>query len=200
MATFTKTFRVLALAGGAVSLGLAGSASATEVTFIGGSYAELCSTLAHNVDDVKSVELTGSRMAVPPIAICTLAINEEAGAPTDKAGSYNNRGVLHFDAGNFAAALADFDQAIRIADTLAAAHVNRGYTLVAMRRWEDSLDSFDRGITLGAPDPARAYFNRGIAYEESGNVRAAYYDYLKASELAPEWEEPKQELARFSVR
>lgn len=194
-----QLLKSLALAGTTASLVVAGSVGATEVTFIGGGYAEMCSSSATSLS-FEGVELTGSRMSVSPEEICTLAIEDEASAASERAASYNNRGVLYFDQGKYAEALADFDQALVLMDTLAAAHINRGYTLVAQKRWADSLPSFDRGIELGAPDPARAHYNRGMAHEELGHVRDAYYDYRKASELDPEWEEPKQDLARFQVR
>ena len=168
-------FKSLALAGTVASL-VAGAAAATELTFIDGGYAELCSSIAHNLDARERVELTGSRMSIAPVDICTLAVEDEASAPVDKAGSYNNRGVIYFDEGKYEEALRDFEQALVIMDSLAAAHINRGYTLVAQKRWADSLPSFDRGIELGAPDPARAHFNRAIAHEELGDVREAYYD------------------------
>jgi tetratricopeptide (TPR) repeat protein len=189
------------LAGAIASLCVAGAAAgANEVTFIDGGYAEMCSSVAHNIDDANFIALTGSRMRISAVEICTLAIEDEATAPIDTAGSYNNRGVLLFEEGKIEAALADFDSALVIAETLAAAHINRGYTLVAMERWADSVQAFDRGIELGAPDPARAHFNRGIAHEELGHLREAYNDYKLASELDPAWEEPKRELARFTVR
>jgi tetratricopeptide (TPR) repeat protein len=194
-----QKFKSLALAGTTAGVLAAGAVAATEVTFIGGGYAELCSSLATSLSG-EGVELTGSRLTIPPVEICTLAIEDEASAPSEQAGSYNNRGVLLFDEGKFDAALADFDQALVLNNSLAAAHINRGYTLVALKRWADSVPSFDRGIELGSPDAARAHFNRGIAHEELGHVRDAYYDYRKASELDPEWEEPKQELARFRVQ
>lgn len=193
-------FSKLARAGTLASLGLAATANATEVMFIDGGYAEMCSTLAHNLGEVAAVELTGSRLGIPPLEICTRAIEEEMSTPDQLAASYTNRGVLLFDQGSLDAALADFDQALVRSETLAAAHINRGYTLVALQRWADSIPAFDRGLTLGAPDPAKAHFNRAIAHEELGHIREAYQDYLKASELAPEWDEPKRELARFSVR
>lgn len=176
------------------------AATGTDVTFIDGGYAEMCSSVAHNIEDSHPITLTGTRMGSTPIEICTLAIEDRATIPPDLAGSYNNRGVLLFDEGRLQDALADFDAAIAVMDTLAAAHINRGYTLVALQRWEESIASFDRGIELGAPDPARAHFNRGVAHEEVGHVREAYYDYKTASELNPEWEEPKRELERFTVR
>jgi tetratricopeptide (TPR) repeat protein len=179
---------------------LAGTSNATEVTFIDGGYAEMCSSVAHAVDENLKIEITGSRLTMPPLEVCTNAIEDKASTLHQQAGSYNNRGVLLFDAGMLEEALRDFDQAIAVQGDLAAAHVNRGYTLIAMQRWGDSIPSFDRGIELGAPEPARAHFNRAVAHEEAGHIREAYQDYLKASELNPLWEEPKRELARFSVR
>jgi tetratricopeptide (TPR) repeat protein len=108
--------------------------------------------------------------------------------------------VMLFAQGLIADSLADFEEAIRVDDSLAQAHVNRGYTLMALMRWADSIAAFDRGISLGSEEQAKAHFNRGIAHEELDHVREAYQDYLKASELDPLWEEPKQELTRFSVR
>jgi tetratricopeptide (TPR) repeat protein len=195
-----KRFKQLALAGTAASLGLTGTVFATEVTFIDGGYAEMCSTAATNIDDVDSIELTGSRLTLQPLDICTRAIEDSAGTLLQKASSYNNRGVLLFDQQRLLEALSDFEAAIEVQGALAAAHINRGYTLVALQRWEDSVAAFDRGIELGAPEPARAHFNRGVAHEELGHVREAYQDYSKAAELNPEWEEPKRELARFTVR
>ena len=115
------------------------------------------------------------------------------------AASYNNRGVLHFGMGAYAEALSDFEQAIQLDARMAEAHVNKGYTLIALKRWNESIPAFDRGIALGAPEEAKVHFNRGIAYEESGNLRMAYQDYLMASQLDPLWEAPKLELRRFIV-
>lgn len=191
--------KALAL-GIAAGLGLTAGAAANEVTFLDGGYAEMCSSVAHHAEDRVHIELTGSRMALSPLEICTLAIEDEASTPTTRAGSYNNRGVLLFEEGRLEESLRDFDSALEESELLAAAHINRGYTLVALQRWADSIAAFNRGIELGAPDPARAHFNRGIAHEELGDVRSAYYDYKTASELNPEWEDPKRELARFTVR
>lgn len=170
-----------------------------DVLFIDGGYAELCSTAAFDAGAPGKVEITGSRLEVTPTELCTLAIRYEK-SRAQLAGSYNNRGVLLFSDGALDAALSDFDAALRLDATLAQAHVNRGYTLVAMQRWQDSIAAFDRGIELGTTQLARAHFNRGIAHDELGHVREAYQDYLKAAELDPLWEEPQRELTRFSVR
>jgi tetratricopeptide (TPR) repeat protein len=66
--------------------------------------------------------------------------------------------------------------------------------------YEAAVESITRGIGLNTEEPHKAYYNRAIAYEAIGNVRAAYDDYTRAAELAPEWAQPRTELARFTVR
>lgn len=187
--------------GGLLLLLAAGPLSAqNNVLFLDGGYTELCANLAKRDDDPTKVTITGSRLEVPPIEICSRAIREESSARFLAARNYNNRGVLYFAQGSLAEAQADFEQAIRLQDDLARAHINLGYTLVAQERWADCIAPLTRGIELGAQDLPKAYYNRGIAFEETGQVAAAYHDYQMAAELAPQWESPRRELSRFSVR
>lgn len=193
------------LAGGAAQ------AQLPELMIIDGGYTELCTQAAHQLEDPGNIPLTGTRLGVEPIELCTWALRE-AVSPFNRAGNYNNRGVLLFDARRYEEALADFEQALRVDGTLAKAELNRGYTLVALERWEEAVSAFDRGIALGldetapartalgAHEAARAHFSRAISHEELGEVREAYRDYRRAAELDPQWEEPRRELGRFSVR
>ena len=193
-------YRCLCVAG-AVALLTAGSVSAQQgVMFLDGGYVELCSAAARQLEEPGRLDITGSRLGLGPMEACDLAVRAPDATPELRAGSYNNRGVIKFSQGDIDGALADFDAAIAIRDDLGQAHVNRGYVFVAKQRWQDCIAAFDRGIALGANELEKAYFNRGIAHEELGHAREAYYDYLKASELKPEWEEPKRELTRFKVK
>jgi hypothetical protein len=54
-------------------------------------------------------------------------------------------------------------------------------------------------LALGTTKPALAYYIRAMAQEQSGNVKAAYADLLKASQLAPTWGLPRQDLKRYQV-
>jgi tetratricopeptide (TPR) repeat protein len=144
--------------------------------------------------------MTGTQINLTPIDLCTAAIDEGGLAARDTAGTYVNRGVLLFIAGNHMASLSDFDRAIELAPTVGEAHANRGAALVAMKRWADSVPSITKGIELGSAEMEKSYYNRAIAHEELGDARGAYLDYLKASELSPEWEAPKMQLTRFTVR
>lgn len=168
-----------------------------DVIFLDGGMSEHCSNAALQGDTAEMVFITGSRLALTPLEICTRAIEQEV---DNRAANYNNRGVLYFNSGDYEAAIRDFDEAIRLRGSLAQPWFNKGYTLIRQRRWADSIAAFDRGIELGGDELDRAYYSRGIAHEESGNIEQAYYDYRRAAELNPEWDAPKEELRRFSVR
>lgn len=187
------------LAGLGLAVFFAGNSIGAELLFIGGGYAELCSNAAFNIEHPGRVEITGSRLGLGPIELCNRAIENQDGTTYDLAASYNNRGVLFYSQNNFDQALMDFEEAIGLKPELAQAHINRGYTLIALKRWSDSIAALTRGIELGSSQTDKAYFNRGLANEEAGHVREAYFDYQKAAELNPEWEAPQLELARFSV-
>lgn len=176
--------------------------ASAETMFLDGGYAEICASAAFAAGDLhppQHYSMTGSRLGLPPLEICNRAINGYDGTSENVAESYNNRGVLQFLLGDFEAARQDFERAIRYQGSMAQAHVNMGYTLNALQRWSEAIPAYTRGIELGTGEQARAHLNRGIAHEESGMVREAYADYLKASELDPEWEQPRQELGRFQV-
>lgn len=191
---------VMMAAGGALCLALAPAGTQAAVIVLGGGFAQMCYEAARDVDDPVMTQITGSRIDIAPLDICTMAIGAGDLTARDLAGTYNNRGVLLFSDGQFEEALKDFDLAIRHGNDLAEPHVNRGASLVAMKRWADAVPSLNRGIELQALELQKAYYNRAIAHEELGDVRRAYFDYLKAAELDPTWEDPKLQLARFTVR
>jgi tetratricopeptide (TPR) repeat protein len=188
------------LIGGALLTLAAHAGQGTPVLFLDGGYSEMCAAVAKDVEHPESITITGSRLDVPPLRICDLAIAEDTSAKRIASGNYNNRGVIHFANGDYEAALRDFAEAVRLQPTLGIAYANIGYTYAAQQRWPDALEPLNRGIELGVEEPHKAYYNRGIANEEAGRVAEAYRDYLKAAELAPEWDAPKRELSRFTVR
>ena len=196
---------------------------ASPLTIINGGYAQQCSLAARNPQAASGIMITGSRVIISPIRLCTLAI-QEGGETANRAASYNNRGVLHFEAANYDDALADFTEAVHLDDTLTFAHINRGNIFNLREQWAQAISAFNRAIELGIQprsgsvgettessasrqaskvrevrELARAHFNRGIAHENLEQLREAYLDYLRASELAPEWEDPRRELERFEV-
>ncbi len=159
-----------------------------SVTVIGGGQAEACSRAA----------LAGKselRFETP----CTKSLEEEQLSPRDRAGTFVNRGVLRMRRSNWQAATKDFNQAVHIKPDLAEAYINRGAASIGEHRYADGLTDLNKGIALGSEEPAKAYYNRALAYEGLEDVKAAYFDYQKAVELSPEWAAPKEQLVRFHV-
>jgi len=177
----------LAAVTAAALLAAAGPARAS-VTVIGGGLAEACSkaTLAGAFN---------TRME----ALCTQSLEEELLTPRDRAGTYVNRGIMRLRRGDLAAALADFNTAAKYKPDLGEVYVNRGAALIGEHRYADGLNDLNKGISLGIEEPAKAYYNRALAYEGLDDVKSAYFDYQKALELSPDWDAPKQQLTRFHV-
>ena len=61
----------------------------------------------------------------------------------------------------------------------------------------------EAGLSLTEEDARRLQVPvqriRAMAREQSGNLKAAYADLLKASQLAPTWGLPRQDLKRYQV-
>lgn len=171
-----------------------------EVEFVSGGYADQCAHAAEAEGDIQRLPVTGSNLQVDVIEICTRAIQGWDREIEGIAISYNNRGVLYFARENYLRAQADFEAAITKNPNLGQAYLNLGYVLAALERWQESVDALNQGIAFDGDEQARAYFTRGIAHEALENIRAAYEDYLKATELDPEWAEPRRELERFSIQ
>jgi tetratricopeptide (TPR) repeat protein len=132
------------------------------------------------------------------IAACNVALTRDM-SQLARVGTLVNRGILQAAAGNDTAAIADFDAGLARDPSLAAGYMNRGVALLRAARYDEARADFDHAINLGTADLHVAYFNRGEAQEASGDLVAAYHDYRKAQELAPNFKPAGVELARFQV-
>ncbi|MFN3523559.1 MAG: tetratricopeptide repeat protein [Phenylobacterium sp.] len=176
-----------ALVSAALFLGAAGAAQGA-VTVLGGGLAEECSRAAVAGE-------TDSRFD----DVCTLALETEFLNARDRAGTYVNRGVFRLRRAAFRTAERDFDMAIKAAPDLGEAYVNRGAAYIGQRRYAESIGEINRGLELGVEEPAKAYYNRALAYEGLEDAKSAYFDYQKAIEIEPEWAAPREQLTRFTV-
>jgi len=175
---------------GAAALGalLVGTQARASVTVIGGGLAEACSRAA----------ITG-KSDVRSEAPCTEALEKEMLSNRDRAGTLVNRGVLKMRRMDWAAAIRDFNEAMRIKPDMGEAYVNRGAVAIGEHKYAESLPDLNKGLQLGVEEPAKVYFNRALAYEGLDDAKSAYFDYQKAVELSPDWDAPKNELVRFHV-
>ena len=176
------------LASAALAALAIGAEARASVTVIGGGMAEACSTGAISGKNGSQVE-----------RICTDALEKEDLNARDRAGTYVNRGVLKMRRSDWAGAAADFNAAVEISPTMGEAYVNRGAVAIGQHRYADSLPDLNKGLALGVEEPAKVYYNRGLAYEGMDDIKSAYFDYQKAVELSPDWDAPQHELTRFHV-
>jgi tetratricopeptide (TPR) repeat protein len=181
-------FRVW-MAAGAAALAIASTGEAhAAVMVIGGGMAQACSDAAvGGENDLKFQD------------VCTQALETEFLNQRDRAGTYINRGVLRLRRGSYTEATSDFDQAVRIKPDMGEAYVNRGAASVGRRLYAASLPDINKGLELGVLEPAKAYYNRALAYEGLDDPKSAYFDYQKALEINPEWDAPRNQLVRFTV-
>ncbi|SEU38214.1 tetratricopeptide repeat protein [Stigmatella erecta] len=133
------------------------------------------------------------------LSACNQALSEQNLAPSDRAATLVNRGILHMYAKAHALALASYEQAQRVDPEQAEAYVNQGIALVNLGRDAEAVAAVNRALELNTARPELAYYTRGIAHEMLGNDRAAFNDYRQAAALKPEWQEPHTQLRRFSV-
>ena len=57
---------------------------------------------------------------------------------------------------------------------------------LGLKHFAEGKADIDHGLELGSSEPAKAYYNRGLADEYLDDEKAAYFDYSKASELDPD--------------
>lgn len=81
--------------------------------------------------------------------------------------------------GNYAQALACFDQSIAIHPQDIAAWVFRGVVLIHMERYEEALASCNQALTI-QPNDKQAWLFRGAALSHLGRYKQSYESYDKA--------------------
>ena len=132
------------------------------------------------------------------IADCTAAMFNGL-SKHDQAGMLVNRGVIQLSYAHYGPAIKDFTASIKLDPTIGDAYVNLGAALIGQKKYAEGRAQIDKGLPLNPDEPQKAYYNRGLADDYLDEEKAAYFDYLKASQLDPDWEAPKKELTRFTV-
>jgi tetratricopeptide (TPR) repeat protein len=139
------------------------------------------------------------------VAKCTKAA-ELADLASDRAIALSNRGLLNFERADYNAALADNTAALRIDGRIAEVLVNRGAIYLGMHQASDAAASFTQALALvptqagySSSDRAKIHFDLAMAREDMNDLKGAYLEYAEASRLAPQWDEARQQMARFSI-
>lgn len=130
---------------------------------------------------------------------CDRGLNVQALGQRDRAATHVNRGILWMLSSDLERANRDFDAAIAIDPLEPDAWLNKAVAQLGAGNSAAALKLAERAIELGTTNRPVAYYVRGVAHEDSGNIRAAYADLRTAASLAPNWKPPAAELARYRV-
>ena len=131
---------------------------------------------------------------------CNVALDQEGLDAPDRAATLVNRGVLYMRNRDYNSAERDFKRAMSTDDANPEAYLNMAISRLRKNENDTSVMPWiEKAIALNTKEQALAYYSRAILHERNGNIRQAYYDYKKAHELAPDWDEPAEDLQRYKV-
>jgi len=176
--------------------------SATAIAFLAattpaqGARITIGSTLARSCYEAAEAH----RADMQSIRVCDTALSEEGLSRHDLTGTHVNRGILWMLAGDLDMADRDYDRAIALDPNEPEAWLNKGINALKRGNSQLALQLIEKSLALRTRKPAIAFYMRGIANEDSGNVRAAYADLQRARDLDPSWPLPAKELERYRVR
>jgi lipoprotein NlpI len=126
--------------------------------------------------------VTGTGVRNLDIAVCGRALGRRDLSELDRASVLTVRGRALRDSGKPAAALADFDAALRLNPHSVNAFHERALTLDGSGDYERALEDFRRAIAL-SPRFAAAHKNRAVAHFYAGNPACARVDLDTAAAL-----------------
>jgi tetratricopeptide (TPR) repeat protein len=131
-------------------------------------------------------------------ALCDRALQDEALSQHDLTATLVNRGITALRNQDGAAALADFNAALRQDPAFAPAFLNRAGAYLQLGRFLDAKVDADTALVIGLKeDEWAAHFNKGVALENMGQIADAFAAFQRAAALAPTQQVVVTELARF---
>lgn len=112
--------------------------------------------------------------------------------------AYQHRAIAYYDKGDYARAIADFDEAVKLEPKSADAFNNRAWTYYKAGNSDRALKDANRAVNL---DASKAYIwdTRGHIHEERGSRTAAIRDYRKALALDAGSESSREGLERLGA-
>jgi tetratricopeptide (TPR) repeat protein len=178
----------LTLAAGITALVVPMTAASPAAYSVGGPLSTNCYEAALSGDARRS-----------SLESCDRSLREEALNERDRAATFVNRGILRMISGARVEADADFDSALKLDQQLSDAWLNKAFLRLRDNRGREALPLIEEGLKHRPQREALAYFARGLAYEDVGDIPAAYADLRRAHNLEPNWSLPAQYLARYQV-
>jgi tetratricopeptide (TPR) repeat protein len=191
---------VAAAAAAAAALCISAAAAAQTMQVIGNGSGESCwrAAMAATFLKMDSAALE-TRWKADAIGACDDALKSAELNRNDMAFTWVNRGILEMSRERYKVARGNFKEALNILPKLPEAHVDMGSAMINLQQYADGIKETELGLSTGSKEPQRGYYNLGIAYGELGNQQKSYESFRHASDLDPNWEDPKKEMTRFTL-
>ena len=130
---------------------------------------------------------------------CSAALQNSVMNRDERVATLVNRGIMLMLANRSNDAIRDFDDALKLDALQPEAYLNKGLTHLRIGNSVNAQQLANRALELRTKKPAIAYYIRGLASEDRGDVRGAYADLRRAAAIDPSWNEPLAELQRYRV-
>jgi tetratricopeptide (TPR) repeat protein len=101
-----------------------------------------------------------------------------------RATSHRNRGLAWMQSGEFAKAISEFSEVIRLEPTLATNYFSRGLAWAHRGEADQAINDYSQAIQLD-PTLSSAYLHRGTEWCNKGELNKAISDYTEAIQLDP---------------
>jgi tetratricopeptide (TPR) repeat protein len=136
--------------------------------------------------DQESAWCVGGPGISPDLRIggCTALIQSGHETAQALAVDFENRGEAYEMKGDYARAIADFDQALQLDPGYVDAYIRRGNSYYSANDYFHAIADFDRALKL-KPDSANAYLDRGIVYLDKDDFDDAVADFSETIRLDP---------------
>ena len=125
---------------------------------------------------------------------CDAALADRRTKRVDRKKTLVNRGIILNRRGDYNEALADFNAAIDIDETIAEAYLNRGNTWFLAGRLDDAMADYEKALALNVAKPWAAWYNIGLVHDARNETTQAQDAYRKALELNPDFYLAQQKL------
>jgi len=158
------------------------------VTF-GNTDAELCYDAAEM-----------ARVRTDSLDHCDAALRDRTLTKKDRVATLINRGILFNHRGDYTAAISDFEAALALDPAASAAYVNRGNTYFYSRQFDRAIEDYSTSLQMNPRNPHLAHYNRGLVNEARREEKLAFADFVRATELRPDWEPALTRVQQYRAR
>ena len=125
---------------------------------------------------------------------CNRALDYSAMSLRDRAATLTNRGIIFMALENYERAIQDYSSALKLKPEFGEIYVNIGNVYYLGKVYDKAIEEYTNAIDRQTSKIHIAHLNRGMAYENLGDIDKAEMDYRAAMEIVPDSALPQVRL------